>query len=133
MPTFLRGKKGKTMITDKPLRAGEREELNDKTGLRCDIYRCDFHKGGTLRKFAEVTLMIGGPVTPTPDAPAVKLVRRQPCGSDYLHVEPIDAPTSNQVGYMAGGTFIHTSDGRFPSKQPLSLHDHTEIPGLYND
>lgn len=114
-------------MTTKTLRTGEREEQQEKTGILCEVYRCDLHKGGTLRPFKEVVLLVGGPFEPTPEIPGVKLVRRTISGNDYLHVEPIDKPADGYVGYMASGTFIYTSDGRFPSKQPLSVHDHTEI------
>jgi hypothetical protein len=63
----------------------------------------------------------------------VKLVTRHLFGRDYTHVEPVDAPPDGYHGYMAGGTFVWTSDGRFPSDYPLSLHDHVEVPGGYLD
>lgn len=120
-------------MTTRTLRTGEREEQQEKTGILCEIYRCDLHKGGTLQPFNTVTLLVGGPFEPSQDAPGVKLVRRTISGSDYLHVEPISEPAESRVGYMASGTFIYTSDSRFPSKQPLSVHDHTETPNQIGD
>ena len=61
-----------------------------------------------------------------------KVVRRNLFGREYLHVEPVKAPTG--VGYMAGGTFVYSSDARFNriSEYPLSLHDRCESQELYN-
>lgn len=57
----------------------------------------------------------------------VKLVKRSLFGSEHLHVEPISEKPSNCIGPMAGGNFIYTSDSRFPSKYPLSIHDRYEV------
>lgn len=61
-----------------------------------------------------------------------KVVRRNLFGREYLHVEPVKAPTG--VGYMSGGTFVYSSDARFNriSEYPLSLHDRCESQELYN-
>jgi hypothetical protein len=104
------------------------QETQKKTGILCSILRNKDLLGGTLREFEKVILLVGGPFEPTEDAPGVKLIKRQIYGHQYLHVEPIDEPTQGQIGYMAGGTFIFTSDGRFPNDYPLPLHDYTETP-----
>jgi hypothetical protein len=109
--------------------------MNDKNtsalpvrGLLCSVYTNPLYKGcsngGISSKVTEVTLV--GPGIPeifyaSVEAPAVKLVRRN-IGGEYLHVEPIEQPIG-MVGPMAGGAFVYSSDSRFPSKYPLSLHD----------
>lgn len=56
----------------------------------------------------------------------VKLVERDICGNGrYLHAEPVSQP-EGMAGPMMGGAFIYTSDSRFPSKQPIPVHDRFE-------
>lgn len=54
------------------------------------------------------------------ERPAVKIVRRDLFGGQYLHAEPLK-PGS----YAFGGSFIYCSDSRFSdiSKYPIPLHD----------
>lgn len=55
-----------------------------------------------------------------------KLVRRWAGqANEYLHVEPINQPEGHS-GPMFGGNFVYTSDGRFPGRYPLSVHDRFE-------
>lgn len=68
---------------------------------------------------------------PSPECPAVKLVHRTICGKPYVHAEPVESKNGNNVGYMAGGTFIYTCDSRFPSSYPIPLHDRQETPEQY--
>jgi len=60
--------------------------------------------------------------------PAVRLVRRKFNFGDkeyeYIHAVPYDQPDGRA---MFGGTFIFTSDSRFPSKYPIPLHDRFEM------
>jgi len=99
-----------------------------QTGIVCRILS-DSYRAGTLRECKEVTLLVeGGVFEPDEHAPGVRLVRRNLFGREYLHAEPIADPPPGQIGYMAGGSFIWTSDGRFPNDYPISLHDYTETP-----
>jgi len=59
-----------------------------------------------------------------PEMPAVYLVNREIGGKPFVHAEPVDNPTKR--GFMAGGNFIYTSDSRFPSQYPISIHDRQE-------
>ena len=59
-----------------------------------------------------------------PDMPAVRLIKRIIFDRPYVHAEPIDNLTGK--GFMAGGNFIYTSDSRFPSQYPISIHDRQE-------
>lgn len=54
-------------------------------------------------------------------------------GSEYLHAEPLNTVGGLGTLYrppqgkpMAGGNFVYTSDSRFPSMQPISVHDRWE-------
>ena len=59
-----------------------------------------------------------------PDMPAVHLIKRVIFGKPFIHAEPVDNPTRR--GFMAGGNFIYSSDARFPSQYPISIHDRQE-------
>ncbi|MFA5768328.1 MAG: hypothetical protein WC871_02170 [Bacteroidales bacterium] len=65
------------------------------------------------------------------DTPVVKLVKRQIGGREYTHAEPVAQPPAGYTGWMSGGTFIYTSDSRFPSDYPIPLHDRTETWETY--
>jgi hypothetical protein len=65
---------------------------------------------------------------PDESRPAVRLIRRKfRFGSDeyeYIHAVPYNQSDSEG---MFGGTFIYSSDSRFPSKYPIPLHDRVEM------
>lgn len=63
--------------------------------------------------------------------PVLKLVTRQIGGREYKHVEPVGIVPAGMIGWMAGGTFVYSSDSRFPNQYPLSLHDRTETAKQY--
>jgi hypothetical protein len=73
---------------------------------------------------------------PSENAPAAVLVRREVLGRVVFHVEPLDRP-QGRVGFMAGGTYVATSDSRLQHLHPavpygaLSFHDRTETPAQY--
>lgn len=56
----------------------------------------------------------------TPDAPALRLVRRNLFGGEYIHAEPYEPGF-----YAFGGRFIYTCDSRFRelNAYPIPLHD----------
>ena len=83
---------------------------------------------GISNRFNEVTLIGVGdnaPFEPTPDRPAVKIVSRIIGGEEYKHLQAV-AEDGSLISGMAGGNFAYTSDSRFPSSYPLSLHDRVE-------
>lgn len=55
----------------------------------------------------------------------VKLVRRNLYSGEYLHVEPIEQP-AGMNGPQFGGSFVYSSDSRFPSDYPIGIHDRFE-------
>ena len=69
------------------------------------------------------------------DRPAVKLVKRQIMGKTVVHAEPVEAPPQGCVGWMMGGSYISTSDGRFGRAVgfygAVALHDRCETPEQY--
>jgi len=107
-------------------------EADMEQGLWCDILKNknrdgdDCSNGGLSSRHKSVILLGYGPFEPCAKAPAVRLVRRDIGGREYLHAEPVDPPPAGHTPYMAGGTFIHTCDGRFPSDYPIPLHDRTD-------
>lgn len=112
------------------------------TGLTCNVFRENRHlfnqdvdctNGGISSKCDTVTLVdIGVPLfEPSPESPAVRIVRRNLGGEVYLHAVPVEQP-AGLVGPMFGGNFIYTSDSRFPSSYPIALHDRWETQEQYN-
>jgi hypothetical protein len=108
-------------------------------GLHISVLRDASHNGdctnnGVSAQHTTLTLVgegINGPFEPSPDAPAVKLVKRNLPGRsgqriEYLHLEPVDAGYNGGRWLMAGGNFGWTSDSRFPSDYPISIHDRFE-------
>jgi hypothetical protein len=65
-----------------------------------------------------------------PPENTVKIVTRYIGGREYKHLEPLKQ--ANGVGYMSGGAFGWTSDSRFDSDYPLSIHDRDETQEEYN-
>jgi len=58
------------------------------------------------------------------------VLRRGPGGRQYV-AEPLVQP-EGMCGPMFGGHFIYTSDSRFPSDQPIHVHDRFETWETYN-
>jgi hypothetical protein len=108
-----------------------------RKGLLCSVYTAKGYEqclnGGISSRFSQVLLV--GPDVPQifeadDKTPIVLLVKRN-VGGVYLHAEPIKQPTG-MIGPMAGGAFIYTSDSRFPSRYPISLHDRWESQRSYD-
>lgn len=106
--------------------------MKHNKGLICEIFRWhlgECSNGGLSSRVQAVTLIdADGPFAPTDDRPAVRLVRRQLEGGEYVHAEPItDRP---KPWFMAGGTFIFSHDSRWRDavghSYPISLHDRVE-------
>jgi hypothetical protein len=57
----------------------------------------------------------------------VKLLKKNVGGNDYIYAVPLLERPENSVGPMFGGNFIYCSDSRFPSKQPIPIHDRFEV------
>lgn len=87
--------------------------------------------GGISSKCNKVTLIGEGipeMYEPSENAPAVKLVKRNIYGSEYIHCEPVERPFAGCVGWMMGGSYVHCSDSRIReiSPYPIPLHDRQE-------
>ena len=103
--------------------------------LRCNVYKSggDCSNGGVSAENSFVLLdILGKQDEPEINGtPVVRLIRRRIAGAEYLHAEPVAPVPARQNGYMHGGCFIHSSDGRFPNAYPIALHDRTEVPQNY--
>lgn len=55
----------------------------------------------------------------------VLILARRNCGGEYLTAYPINEHKEGKW-LMCGGTYISTSDSRFPSRYPIPLHDRYE-------
>lgn len=98
-----------------------------KKGLSAWIYRDSFYRSelAVLGKVDQVVILdkeAPGPFEPDDKSPAVKLVRRQFGERVYVHAEPIIE--GREGGFAFGGSFIFTSDSRFPQDYPIPLHDY---------
>jgi hypothetical protein len=60
------------------------------------------------------------------DAPAVQIVERNLNSGLYLTAYPVKEDGTVDNNCMFGGTFIYTSDSRFPARYPVPLHDRKE-------
>ena len=91
-------------------------------GFTVDVFRAEYFSSlNVIPQDAARVLLIGEDVPEINDSTGynvVKLVKRELNGEEYLHVEPIE-PGS----YAFGGSFIHSSDSRFPTKYPIPVHD----------
>ena len=100
---------------------------NNTKGLTASIYRDEYRsKQNKLSDVNRVTIIdpeIDQIFEASEDAPAVRIVRRQLFGGEYIHAEPME-PGS----YMFGGSYIACSDSRVKAlnKYPIPLHDRQE-------
>ena len=105
------------------------------SGIIAYIYRPkrgDSSNGGISSRCDEVTVTgIGAEnFEATEERPAVRLVKRTIGGATVVHAEPAgDRPPG---GWMFGGSFISTCDGRFGRAVgfygALAFHDRNEPP-----
>lgn len=116
-------------------------------GLVCSIFESKAHGNcsnfGVSDRFKRVTLCpdpdalcdFGIPeiFEADSDAPAVVL-RTIRLGADREHVYavPVELMESGTGGWMFGGSFIYTSDSRFPLGHPIPLHDRVEVGNDYS-
>ena len=93
-------------------------------GFQVEIYSYrDADAFSPMRHARKVTIIdpaVPAMYEPTEDAPAVRIVRRNLFGREYIHAEPYAPGT-----YSAGGRFIYSCDSRFReiNNYPISLHD----------
>jgi len=101
-------------------------------GLLVYIYRCntfgDCTANGISSKQDRLILVGDGipEIFDGDETDTVKLIKRNICGREYLHVEPITIKPDNSVSAMYGGNFIYSCDNRFPSNYPIPIHDRYE-------
>lgn len=120
--------------------------MTEQRGITLSIFKDrgqDYSNGGVSSRADRVTLVedadgnpFPGPFEPTPDAPAVRLVRRYLGGRTIFHVEPVDGP-GDGTPWMNGGTYVGTTDSRWTAATgglygALAFHDRTESWDLYN-
>lgn len=101
------------------------------TGLIANVYRdkgpdCSLH--GVSEK-ADTVLVVGpgvsGPFGEKSDRPTLYLHwwHNVPGSHDLPFLSPSPDPNA---GYMSGGNFAYSCDSRFPSRQPIKIHDRME-------
>lgn len=96
------------------------------------IYRSAHYDCPINRLYGKTDAIIVDPSLPklfdsSEDRPALRIVRRNIGGSEYIHAEPIQPP-SDGCFYCFGGTYVETSDSRLRaiSKYPIPVHDRNE-------
>lgn len=93
-------------------------------GFHAEIYQASFVDSFSPIKEAKRVTIIDNAMPkmyePNENCPAVRLVRRNIFGYEYIHAEPYE-----RGFYAFGGRFIYTSDSRFNdvNKYPIPLHD----------
>jgi hypothetical protein len=99
-------------------------------GLLVFVYRSndgDCTNGGVTSRFDKF-ILVGKGVDPvfgsSEETPILYLVRRKRF-EDMIAVPILPKNEDGWTG-MFGGNFIYTSDGRFPSGQPIKVHDRFE-------
>ena len=104
-------------------------------GLLCGIYQSkeigNCSNGGISSKVSSVILCgagIPGIFEPTKEHPGVILDKKM---GHYLYCYPSEGRDESKVGWMSGGTFVYSSDSRFPSDYPIPLHDRQETEKEY--
>ena len=94
-------------------------------GLSVNIFRSEYNC--VLNKLHDkktaCILGIDAPFAPSKDYPALKLIKRNLFGKEYLHLEPAEVEPGEWFSF--GGSFAYCSDSRFceVSKYPLPIHD----------
>ncbi len=101
------------------------------------LYDCDCTNGGISSRNKRLYLICEGEdrgygELEDTDERLVRIVHSTPCGKPYVHAEPVNDPNKKEIGYMFGGHFIYTSDGRFPEDYPVPLHDRSETQEEYD-
>ena len=101
-------------------------------GLLVSIYRSDYDcKLNVLYgKKKAVLTGFGIPEIFTPSEECPELVLMVPKGK-YNYCEPNLATPEGHTSYMDGGSFISTSDSRFPYEGAIPVHDRTETWEMY--
>jgi hypothetical protein len=93
-------------------------------GLTAQIFRSEYDcKINVMHGKKSVTIIdeqIAPIFTANENAPAVRIVRRQLHGGEYIHAEPME-----KGFYAFGGTYITCCDSRVKAlnKYPIPLHD----------
>ena len=108
------------------------ENQNKMTGLSVSIFKnseikVDCTNNGISNNFTGAViygpLVKNGPIDYDDHDKAVLYVHEHPRVPGYLIATPSPDPDEQ---FMMGGNFIHSSDSRFPSKQPIPIHDRIE-------
>lgn len=116
---------------DKYAEGGIMGKGGELEGMHAQIYRSDYDSP-TNKLYGKKTVTIVDSEVPKifeadSNAPAVRLVRRNigfgKNEYNYVHAVPVGV---DEHRAMMGGTFIYSSDSRFPNKFPIPLHDRVE-------
>lgn len=110
-------------------KGGELDSKDEVKGLIATIFRSEYNSPTNVMYGKKDVLIVDKEVPEifgeTKDRKAVKLVRREIGDKEYIHAVPMDLK-DKRGNVMFGGTFIYSSDSRFPSKYPIPLHDRVE-------
>lgn len=116
------------------------DNIMERTGLSVDVFRdaafngCDCTAGGITSKVNSLVLVdekICAPFT-VREGEVYLVLEKKPIGGGEIHLRAIPMVDGRRVNddkegvTMFGGNFIYTSDGRFPSKYPIPVHDRFE-------
>jgi hypothetical protein len=98
-------------------------------GIRANVYSrngADTTNGGVTSRVDSVVIVNAeGPFEPSEDSPAVRIAEKTVFGKTVTYAVPVETPDGKR-GPMFGGNFIYSSDKRFPSDDPIKVHDRFE-------
>jgi len=87
---------------------------------RADGYKCWLNVLNNVNNAVIIDKDIDEIFTPDEQAPAIRIVRRNINGNEYIHAEPME-----KGFYAFGGSYVTCSDSRVKAlnKYPIPLHD----------
>ena len=99
--------------------------MQQQEGLIIDILRGDYNcwLNKLHDKKRACLLGVKAPFNASEEHPALKLVKRNLFGKEYLHLEPAEVEPGEYFAF--GGSFGYSCDSRFRevSDYPLPIHD----------
>jgi hypothetical protein len=106
-----------------------------KSGLLVYVYRWnleDCTNGGITSKVDKI-ILVGENIPKIFEVGEGKpYLELETSHTGYIKAVPRNFKQNGEIGGMFGGNFVYSSDSRFPSKQPIPVHDRFETQEMYN-
>jgi hypothetical protein len=100
-------------------------------GMLVNVFKCSYGScGGELGGYDTIVLISSPnfsiPALSEPKGKAVAIMRKYVGGKEFLAAYPVIDGKIDTVGRCFSGTFIYSSDSRFPFDYPIPMHDRKE-------